>query len=64
MSNMSYCRFQNTVADLGDCRDNMNESLSTDEEVAARRRLIKLCCSIAIDYGDEVGIEVQRTQTA
>ena len=35
MSNMSYCRFQNTSKDLGDCIDALENSwdldLSTDE---------------------------------
>ena len=35
MSNMSYCRFQNTSMDLGDCVDALENSwdldLSTDE---------------------------------
>ena len=35
MSNMSYCRFQNTSLDLGDCVDALENSwdldLSTDE---------------------------------
>ena len=26
MSNMSYCRFQNTVQDLQDCYDNIDDS--------------------------------------
>ncbi len=54
MGNMSYCRFENTLADLRDCADNMDESLPTDEEVRARRLLIKLCVRIANDYGHEV----------
>lgn len=32
MSNMSYCRFQNTLGDLGDCYENMDDNdLSKDE---------------------------------
>lgn len=46
--NMSYCRFQNTVLDLADCMDALQEidydltKLSADEEQAARR-LIEIC---------------------
>lgn len=46
--NMSYCRFQNTVIDLADCMDALEEidydlaKLSADEEKAARR-LIEIC---------------------
>ena len=51
---MSYCRFQNTLTDLGDCHDNMN---NTDDlsPVEARRRLemIKLCVQIAKEFSDE-----------
>jgi len=57
MSNMSYCRFQNTLSDLQDCYDNMdNNDLSEDEE-HARRRLIQICKYIANDYGDELNSE-------
>lgn len=58
MPNMSYCRFQNTVSDLRDCRDALYEhdadTLSEDEQ-KARRRLIELCVEIAVDYGEEIG---------
>jgi hypothetical protein len=40
---MSYCRFQNTLNDLIDCYDNIeNDDLSEDEEIA-KKRLIKIC---------------------
>ena len=53
--NMSYCRFQNTVTDLADCMDALEEinydltKLSADEEQAARR-LIEICKEIAGQY--------------
>ena len=53
MGNMSYCRFRNTLEDLRDCADNMDEPDSADEK-AARLRLIKICRQIADDYGDEI----------
>ena len=56
MSNMSYCRFQNTVSDLRDCSENMDDQLSDDEE-KARIRLIKLCVDIADDYRHEVEVQ-------
>ena len=64
MSNMSYCRFRNTLADLRDCYDNMNdidlsEESDGNDEIAARQRLIDLCCDIALAYGDEIGRELQ-----
>lgn len=54
MGNMSYCRFQNTLPDLRDCYENMDDDMEDkEEESRARKRLIKLCCKIAADYGDE-----------
>ena len=53
--NMSYCRFQNTVLDLADCMDALEEinydltKLSADEEQAARR-LIEICKVIGGQY--------------
>ena len=53
--NMSYCRFQNTVTDLADCMDALEEidydltKLSADEEQAARR-LIEICQEIGGQY--------------
>lgn len=54
MANMSYCRFRNTLPDLQDCYDSMNDvdDMSEDEQTA-RRRLIKLCVEIAEEYGEE-----------
>lgn len=54
MGNMSYCRFENTVGDLQDCYDAMDERDLSESEAKARRRLIALCVDIACDYGDEV----------
>jgi hypothetical protein len=45
MPNMSYCRFQNTLQDLRDYYENM-------EEKKAKARLIKLCPRIVAEYGD------------
>ena len=57
MSNMSYCRFENTLADLWDCHANMEDDLAGTED-AARKEMIRLCCDIALDYGDEIGREI------
>lgn len=51
--NMSYCRFQNTLEDLRDCQENMDDGDLSDEERAARKQLIDVCWRIAQDYGDE-----------
>ena len=47
MSNMSYCRFENTLPDLEDCAEHMNDTDLSDEEARARRRIIELCKQIA-----------------
>ena len=51
MANMSYCRFQNTLEDLRDCYESMNEGLLSEEEEGAKKKLIKLCERIAREYG-------------
>ena len=46
MSNMSYCRFQNTAKDLKDCvnaiQDNEIYDLSSDHEVDGLEKLLEL----------------------
>lgn len=54
MSNMSYCRFQNTDTDLADCEGVLGDLLGRDpdigplshEELAAANRLVKRCRDI------------------
>ena len=50
MSNMSYCRFENTVRDLEDCVEHMQDEVSESEEIA-RKRLIELCIEILESVG-------------
>ena len=55
MSNMSYCRFENTLPDLRDCYDAWDEDedeLSKSER-RARTRILALCRKIVEEYGDE-----------
>ena len=57
MSNMSYCRFQNTLNDLRDCAYAMSEDYEEEEslsmdEVRARDNLIALCGEIAEQFPD------------
>ena len=53
MSNMSYCRFRNTLSDLHDCAqalgadDGEIDNNLSDEERRARRALIELCTEIS-----------------
>ena len=51
MGNMSYCRFINTLHDLQDCEEHMEDELS-EREQQAREKLIKLCQDIAENYGE------------
>ncbi len=55
---MSYCRFRNTLDDLRDCHEHMDDPDVADsgdtEEAQARRQLIRTCVEIAADYGDEL----------
>jgi hypothetical protein len=53
MSNMSYCRFQNTLEDLRDCRDHMDDEGLSEEEKQARYSLIRMCARIADNYREE-----------
>lgn len=57
--NMSYCRFQNTLLALEECRDALEdagpdpfEELSNDERKAAKK-LMKLCGEMAADFGED-----------
>lgn len=52
MSNMSYCRFRNTLKDLRDCEEALNNltalsQIVSDEERMAAESLVKLCGRIA-----------------
>jgi len=54
MGNMSYCRFENTLADLRDCQEHMDDKDLSSEEAKARLRLIRVCSQIEGDFGEEV----------
>ena len=51
---MSYCRFQNTLQDLRDCKnaleDNANKGDMGIEEFRAMRDLVELCIEISSSY--------------
>ena len=57
--NMPYCRFQNTLRDLGDCFANLatldpeDQSFNEREERDCRRELILTCARIM----QEIGVE-------
>ena len=55
MSNMSYCRFQNTLHDLDDCLDHLEDDNLSREEKRAKTQLISRCREILelLDYDVE-----------
>ncbi len=57
MSNMSYCRWQNTLSDLKDCYNNLHDPAlnKDDREMAARKALIELCATIVEEAMDDDG---------
>ena len=47
MSNMSYCRFENTLNDLQDCDAAMDEGEELEgREAKAKEQLVELCKEI------------------
>jgi len=57
MSNMSYCRFENTYRDLVDCYENLLDSDLSEREKMFRQKLIKVCQDILTESLDEDTIE-------
>ena len=51
--NMSYCRFYNTLQDLRECYNYIDDSDLSPEEEQARKKLIELCKEIAELFEDE-----------
>jgi hypothetical protein len=49
MANMGYCRFQNTLSDLRDCLEHLDDDDLSEEEQNARKRLIKVCKQV-VEY--------------
>ena len=69
MSNMSYCRFQNTAQDLQDCLDAMEELYNLDgensdgeklseSEYRAMKEIIELSVEIVNSYNDDNFLEI------
>lgn len=63
--NMSYCRFENTLKALEECKQALDEDGGIEgvEETASQyekpciKKLVALCQEIADDYGDELNGE-------
>jgi hypothetical protein len=51
MASMGYCRFENTLRDLEECEEHLEDDLS-EREQEARKDLIGLCVKIAEQYGE------------
>jgi hypothetical protein len=49
MSNMSYCRYSNTLEDLKDCYRNLLSNEISEDESKSRKELIELCKDIVLD---------------
>lgn len=54
MPNMGYCRFYNTVGDLEDCLEHLEDELSPEEN-RARKRLILTAWEIVQTFLDDDG---------
>ena len=52
MANMSYCRFQNTLQALQDCKDHLRDPDLSKKEKDARETILFLCGEIACDTGE------------
>ena len=53
MSNIGYCRFQNTERDLRDCYEHLSDEELSVEEERTRERLIELCKLVVVERGYE-----------
>lgn len=66
MSNMSYCRFQNTRSDLADCRDALADlgdgvSKLSEDELEAAESLVATCGKIVLMVCEHAGIDPTET---
>ena len=54
MGNMSYCRFENTMADLKDCLRHIAEDAENHYDEAYRQEMLELFRVIGEDYDGDV----------
>jgi hypothetical protein len=54
MSNMSYCRFENTMSDLRDCLRHIHKKAENNFDEQARKAMIDLFDEIAVDWDGDV----------
>jgi len=63
--NMSYCRFENTVRDMRDCLENIEEydfTNSSDYENTAFKEFFELCQEVLDDYNSNYGKQLEKKQ--
>jgi hypothetical protein len=53
MGNMPYCRFENTLKDLRDCYENMDDDDISESEKRAKSDMILLCRKISDGFEAE-----------
>ncbi len=62
MSNMGYCRFHNTVQDLYDVKDHLQDTDLSESESDKRKELLNLCKRIVSEeYPELVKEEIYDT---
>lgn len=54
MSNMSYCRFENTYRDMQDIFEHLGDDDLSETECRMRNNIIELCKHI-MDEADDIG---------
>lgn len=64
MPSMDYCKFENTLTDLRNCKEDLDDSWGIENveeknednpyERRSIRALVQLCVDIAEEYGDEL----------
>lgn len=55
MSNMSYIRFENTLNDLEDCAEHIEDDGLSERENRSRRRMVQLMKQMVEDYETAFG---------
>lgn len=65
MGNMSYCRFQNTSQDMGDCVSAVGEMLESGfdmsrEEQRGFKELLEQSVSLLVLVADSIGMDLEK----
>jgi len=50
MANMGYCRFENTLRDLQDVYEHLQDDYLSKDEARARKQLVDLCGQIVDEF--------------